>query len=449
MIDKKLKYKDQKLTKAQQKKAKAINSAGIKNYINEQETVTVPKKWLSSPDHVVAELAYITPREQKILLDANLYGSLNGQPNRGPGGIMSLQGAGDGGGSENAGTGGNDGYGGGGGGGGGGSGNYVAPPPGVTTVSAPKSSDKTSPMQDAQQERKSKEVGFDQNDRSNPYSEASKTAIDNFNQDIADRQADREKEAVLEQIQAGKIGQSKLNPSFFDEGLGKILKNTAKGVAYFALPQLLPAKLGTLYSGYKKAEMVAKYAKKFGITDTNVISSLINNIKDGGFGGFNNTTSSLSPNDRNGGETIPGQTLSPGIEGTRSSIENVIGSLPNASRQDQQSMTFSPSYTRSNVANESEKGIANLKGMGESFANIFSNNKNTNTPVNGETSSLVKEYIMLLQKMEKGLLQAKGRERLNILKSRLGKADGGIMNINMNKGKPGEVLSKLGELLYG
>ena len=447
MIDKKLKYKDQKLTKAQQKKAKAINSAGIKNYINEQETVTVPKKWLSSPDHVVAELAYITPREQKILLDADLYGSLNGQPNRGPGGIMSLQGAGDGGGSENAGTGGNDGYGGGGGGGGGGSGNYVAPPPGVTTVSAPKSSDKTSPMQDAQQERKSKEVGFDQNDRSNPYSEASKTAIDNFNQDIADRQADREKEAVLEQIQAGKIGQSKLNPSFFDEGLGKILKNTAKGVAYLALPQLLPAKLGTLYSGYKKAEMVAKYAKKFGITDTNVISSLINNIKDGGFGGFNNTTSSLSPNDRNGGETIPGQTLSPGIEGTQSSIENVIGSLPNASRQDQQSMTFSPRYTRSNVANESEKGIANLKGMGESFADVFKTD--TNIPGDGETSSLVKEYVMLLQKMEKGLLQTEGRERLNILKSRLGLAQGGITNVNMNRGKPGEVLSKLGELLYG
>ena len=37
----------------------------------------------------------------------------------------------------------------------------------------------------------------------------------------------------------------------------------------------------------------------------------------------------------------------------------------------------------------------------------------------------------------------------DILKSRLGKADGGIININMNKGKPGEVLSKLGELLYG
>jgi len=96
MIDKKTSYKDQRLTKAQQKKTKPINSAGIKNYFNKSKTVTVPKKWLSSPDHVVAELAYITPREQKILLDADLYGSLKGKPNRGPGGIMSLQGGGSG-----------------------------------------------------------------------------------------------------------------------------------------------------------------------------------------------------------------------------------------------------------------------------------------------------------------------------------------------------------------
>ena len=91
MIDKSL-YKDKKLTKAQQKKIKPANQGGGPNYLGKQKTVTVPKKWLSSPDHVVAELAYITPREQKILLDANIYGSLKGKPNKGPGGIMSLQG---------------------------------------------------------------------------------------------------------------------------------------------------------------------------------------------------------------------------------------------------------------------------------------------------------------------------------------------------------------------
>jgi len=91
-IDKKISYKDKRLTKAQQKKTKPVNQGGGPNYLGKQETATVPKKWLSSPDHVVAELAYITPREQKILLDANIYGSLKGKPNKGPGGIMSLQG---------------------------------------------------------------------------------------------------------------------------------------------------------------------------------------------------------------------------------------------------------------------------------------------------------------------------------------------------------------------
>jgi len=96
MIDKGL-YKDQRLTKNQQKKIKPVVQAGTKNFLGKQEMVTVPKKWLSSSDHVVAELAYITPREQKILIDKNLYGSLKGKPNVGPGGIMSLQGGDSGG----------------------------------------------------------------------------------------------------------------------------------------------------------------------------------------------------------------------------------------------------------------------------------------------------------------------------------------------------------------
>ena len=83
---------DKKLTEEEKKKIKPVNQGGGPNYLGKQETVTVPKKWLSDPDHVVAELAYITPREQKILLDANIYGSLKGKPNKGPGGIMSLQG---------------------------------------------------------------------------------------------------------------------------------------------------------------------------------------------------------------------------------------------------------------------------------------------------------------------------------------------------------------------
>ena len=57
-------------------------------------------------------------------------------------------------------------------------------------------------------------------------------------------------------------------------------------------------------------------------------------------------------------------------------------------------------------------------------------------------NELLSEYVLLLQKMEQGLLSAGEQGRFNTLKSRLGKADGGIMSVNMNKGG-------LGETLYG
>ena len=79
MIDKSLRMKP------------AIQGGGP-NYLGKQKMVTAPKKWLSSPDHEPAELAYITEKEKDILIDLDLYGSLNGKPNRGPAGIMSLQG---------------------------------------------------------------------------------------------------------------------------------------------------------------------------------------------------------------------------------------------------------------------------------------------------------------------------------------------------------------------
>jgi hypothetical protein len=72
-------YQDQRLTASQKKKIKPAIQGGGYNYLGEQEEVTVPRKWLSDPDHVVAELAYITPREKKVLIDLNMYGSLDGQ----------------------------------------------------------------------------------------------------------------------------------------------------------------------------------------------------------------------------------------------------------------------------------------------------------------------------------------------------------------------------------
>ncbi len=64
---------------------------GVKNY-QPSKMVTVPEIAKSSPDTPTAKLAYITPEEQDILIDLDLYGSLDGKPNRGPGGIPSLEG---------------------------------------------------------------------------------------------------------------------------------------------------------------------------------------------------------------------------------------------------------------------------------------------------------------------------------------------------------------------
>ena len=59
-----------------------------------------------------------------------------------------------------------------------------------------------------------------------------------------------------------------------------------------------------------------------------------------------------------------------------------------------------------------------------------------------QQNALLSEYILLLQRMEQGMLSAEEQGRFNSLKSRLGKAEGGIMDVNMNKGR-------LGETLYG
>ena len=74
-------------------KPKVAIQGGGPNYLGKQPTVSgIPKKWKSSPDHPTAELAYITKEEKDILIDLDLYGSLKGKPNKGPGGIPSLQG---------------------------------------------------------------------------------------------------------------------------------------------------------------------------------------------------------------------------------------------------------------------------------------------------------------------------------------------------------------------
>ena len=64
---------------------------GVKNY-KPSKMVTAPKTAKSSPKHPTAHLAYITKKEQNFLVKKNLHGSLKGKPNKGPSGIVSLQG---------------------------------------------------------------------------------------------------------------------------------------------------------------------------------------------------------------------------------------------------------------------------------------------------------------------------------------------------------------------
>ena len=74
------------------KKVKYDVQGGVKNYLGKQKEVKAPLKWQSSPDHPTTELAYITEAEKNLLIKSDLHGSLKGGVNRGPSGIMSLNG---------------------------------------------------------------------------------------------------------------------------------------------------------------------------------------------------------------------------------------------------------------------------------------------------------------------------------------------------------------------
>ena len=66
---------------------------GGPNYLGKQRGVKVPVKWKSSPDHPDTELAYITEPEKQVLIALNMHGGLeDGKPNKGPKGVISLQG---------------------------------------------------------------------------------------------------------------------------------------------------------------------------------------------------------------------------------------------------------------------------------------------------------------------------------------------------------------------
>jgi hypothetical protein len=68
---------------------------GVKNYLGKQKEVKAPLKWQSGPNHPSTELAYITKKEKDLLIKSDLHNSLKNGANRGPSGIMSLNGWGD------------------------------------------------------------------------------------------------------------------------------------------------------------------------------------------------------------------------------------------------------------------------------------------------------------------------------------------------------------------
>jgi hypothetical protein len=78
-----------------EKKIKYDMQGGVRNYLGKQKEIKAPLKWQSSPNHPSTELAYITQAEKNLLVKQDLHGSLKNGANRGPSGIMSLNGWGD------------------------------------------------------------------------------------------------------------------------------------------------------------------------------------------------------------------------------------------------------------------------------------------------------------------------------------------------------------------
>ena len=66
----------------------------IKNYLKSVKDITAPLNWKSSPDSPKTQLAYVTQPEIDMLVKANMHGSMKGKPNKGPMGIISLDGGG-------------------------------------------------------------------------------------------------------------------------------------------------------------------------------------------------------------------------------------------------------------------------------------------------------------------------------------------------------------------
>ena len=73
----------------------------------------------------------------------------------------------------------------------------------------------------------------------------------------------------------GERAEDDLNRGFFDSGIGKALKWGAMAL----VPGLLPAKAAKAYTMYNQAKTISKYAKDFGLTEKDIMSSLTKNLR--------------------------------------------------------------------------------------------------------------------------------------------------------------------------
>ena len=275
---------DKRLTNEEKKKIKPVNQGGGPNYLGKQETVTVPKKWLSDPNHVVAELAYITPREQKILLDANIYGSLKGKPNKGPGGIMSLQGD---------------------------LGGYDASPGGPNDGGSKGTSTESKSKQRAADIMTGKVSVSSPTGVTEGYKGPAPTGQNKFGDFVGPSYK-------------GDVG------GFDDKGIfsTSFAPTTPKGfnwksalfnIALTAINPALAAKYGKVKSLYNTAKYGSKLAKDFNLTDTDVVESITSNFTDN-FSNFGKGTpkGTTSTNNTNNGGKGDGEGIA--------SLENQAGS---------------------------------------------------------------------------------------------------------------------------
>ena len=285
----------------------AIQGGGP-NYLGKQKMVKAPKKWKSSPDHPDTELAYITEPEKQVLIALNLHGGLeDGKPNRGPSGIISLQG--DMGGY--GGTGGSS----------GGNGPETRSPQASrareekakkdkeranireqarTKITAPKTTPKDevkNPFEETGQTKKEqakiasdvqelrdKVKTFDQDFTPELYVSLDKYMKDKglySSGDVEEKTEPKIDVGFQEILRKQKIASDLKTkqqdprygqffrptpivekPKFFDTGLGKVVKNVGLGIV---APQLLAGtKLAPLYSGYRTAKTLSNVADTLG-----------------------------------------------------------------------------------------------------------------------------------------------------------------------------------------